>query len=138
MSDTDAFSDVDIFSKTLDGEAGNQGYDGQCAVADVIMRRVSLKWQGETTARGVCLHPKQFSCWLPGKDRDRIMKSTNNQCLNIAGLAMRGFLSDNTNGATHYVDDSIAAPYWAKGYTPCATMGRLIFYDLSKPLHAET
>lgn len=127
MNDTDQFSDLEIFAKTLDGEAGNQGYEGQQAVANVIMKRVALKWQHETTPRGVCLHHYQFSCWLPGSDRDRIMKSTNPQCLAIAKLALDGALSDITNEADSYEVHGTQA-YWSNRLTPVATIGDQDFY----------
>ena len=131
MVDLDQFSDDQIFAKTLDGEAGNQGYEGQQAVASVIMNRVYLNWQGETTARGVCLHHAQFSCWLPGPDRDRIINTLDVQCLEIAQLALAGTLADNTNGADSYEVTGTGA-YWAKGLTPCAIIGKHSFYKTRK------
>ena len=125
--DTDQFSEEEIFAKTLDGEAANQGRIGQQAVANTIMRRVALQWQGETTVRGVCLRRKQYSCWNPGQDRDRIMKETNPQCLLIAQLAMAGSLSDLTAGADSYIVRDTPC-YWAKGLMPVASIGVHDFY----------
>lgn len=126
-ADTDQFSEEEVFAKTIDGEAGNQGQDGQTAVAAVVMNRVNLKWQGETTARGVCLHHKQFSCWLPGADRDRIMTSLNPQCLYIAKVALAGAMNDPTNGADSYIVRGTPC-YWAEGLTPVASIGAHDFY----------
>ena len=128
-ADTDQFSDLEIFAKTLDGEAGNQGYEGQQCVAEVIMQRVALHWQGETTIRGVCLHHNQFSCWNSGTnpDRDRIMKSTDEQCLTIAGMFLRGFTSNYTKGADSYIVRGTDC-YWADGLEPVYSRGAHDFY----------
>lgn len=125
--DTDQFSDLEIFAKTLDGEAGNQEYLGQQAVANVIMNRVALTWQGETGVRGVCLHREQFSCWLPSPDRDRIMVNLEPQCLEIAQLALSGKLADITDGADSYEVRNYGAS-WAKNLIPVASIGAHDFY----------
>ena len=127
MADTDAFSDLEIVAKTLDGEAGNQGIQGMTAVANVIRNRAALAWQGETSLRGVCLHPYQFSCWLPGPDRERIMASTNPACIPIAQAALDRTLVDITNGADSYEVHGTQA-YWANRLTPVATIGDQDFY----------
>ena len=49
-----------ILAKTLYGEGRNQGERGMRAIATVIYNRA--KGQRERFA-GVCLKPKQFSCW---------------------------------------------------------------------------
>ena len=134
MDDTDSLSDLQIVSRTLDGEAGNQSYAAKQAVANVIQNRTALKWQNETTERGVCLHRKQFDCWLPGRDRDRIMSQNyteNTDCLVIAKMALNGTLVDITDGATHYYDDSIKPPYWENPEKMTVKIDRLTFYDLS-------
>jgi spore germination cell wall hydrolase CwlJ-like protein len=127
MGDLDQFSDLEIVAKTLDGEAGDQGYEGQQAVANVIGLRASLKWQGEDTLRGVCLHPYQFSCWLPGPDRDRIIVSENDSCLKIAELTVNGTLPDITNGADSYEVTGTGA-YWSYGLNPVTVIGKHSFY----------
>ena len=127
MADTDALSELQVFAATLDGEAGNQGYEGQQAVANVIMQRVKMQWQRETTVRGVCLHPYQFSCWLPGPDRDRIMASTNPQCLEIAQLAIDGNLLNIVDEADSYCVTG-TNPYWAAKLVPVAVIGAHSFY----------
>jgi spore germination cell wall hydrolase CwlJ-like protein len=134
MADTDYLTDLQIVARTLDGEAGNQGYAGQQGVANVIQNRIVLVWQGETTARGVCLHRLQFDCWSPGVDRNRIMASgyiPPSQCLLIARTALNGTLTDITQGATHYFDDSIEPPIWAAPARFTVKIGSLNFYNLN-------
>ncbi len=134
MSDTDALSDQQIVARTLDGEAGDQGYAGQQGVANVIMKRAELGWQGETTLRGVCLHPEQFDCWIPGKDRSRIMAPgyvEPPQCMLIAGMALKGTLRDITGGADSYEVTGTGA-YWARGLMPSAVIQDQSFYITRK------
>lgn len=134
--DTDQFSDVQILARTLAGECENQGTEGIQAVANVIMRRVALKWQGETTVRGVCLHHEQFSCWndVPdNNDRKRILAitATNdfafNACVAAADAAINGTLDDVTYGADSYQVVGTDA-YWSKDLTPTITIKKHAFY----------
>ena len=125
--DTDKFTDVQIIAMTLDGEAANQDAIGKQMVANTLMRRVALKWQGETTMRGVCLHRKQYSCWSPGPDRDRIMGEISPECLVLAEQALAGSLSDLALGADSYIVRGTPC-YWAKGLTPVVSHGAHDFY----------
>lgn len=130
MADTDSLSDLDIIARTLDGEAGNQGYIGLAAVGSVILTRVKLAWQGETTARGVCLHPKQLDCWLPGPDRDRIMAPdyvVYDLENSVAQMVLDGSLPDSVNGADSYIVTGTPC-YWAENLTPVAVVGKQSFY----------
>lgn len=134
MVDTDAFSEAQILAMTIDGEAANQSLFAQRGVAATVMRRVALRWQGETTVRGVCLHPEQYDCWTPGDDRRRIIVNAGWGFLALALDAIQGFMPDPTGGATHYYDKSISPPYWTQGRNPTASIDSLVFYDLSRPL----
>lgn len=130
MADTDVLSDQEIIARTLDGEAGNQGKLGMQAVANVIMQRQKQRWKGDTTLAAVCLHRKQFSCWNPGRDRDRIMAGnylTPPMCLMLAGMALSGMLPDIANGADSYEVTGTNA-YWEKGLKPVAVIGKHSFY----------
>ncbi len=57
-------------------------------------------------------------------------------CYDIAGKVIHGEVKDPTNGANHYYDDSIAAPYWATKETYVVSIKRsdnkaaLIFHKL--------
>ena len=130
----DNLSDEDVVIRTLDGEAGNQGYQGMQGVGCVIQNRVILKWQCEVRPRSVCLHRLQFDCWLPGKDYQRITAPdyvAPDGAIIIADLVLKGILPDITNGATHYFDDSIAPPAWAYPAKFTVKIMRLNFYNLS-------
>lgn len=49
--------------------------------------------------------------------------------LRVARRALAGTLDDNTSGGTHYHAASIQ-PYWARGESPVAVIGRHVFYRI--------
>ena len=121
-----------IVAMTIDGEAENQGIEGMTAVGCVIQNRSQLCWQGEQSPRDVCLHPFQFSCWLAGPDRERILALTAadpfyNKALAIAHTVLAGTLEDITGGADSYQVVGTNA-YWSKGLTPVKVIGNQEFY----------
>lgn len=111
--------DIEIFAKTIYGEADpNNILDAQ-AIASVIMNRVKLRnWPNDISA--VCLQPWQFSCWNPGDaGRQRMADADKNNnwyktCVNIARRAAEKVLPDPTNRSTHYYATYIPKPKWAK------------------------
>lgn len=135
--------DINIFARTLYGEAEADDVDDAEAIAAVVMNRVRWKnWP--KTAGEVCLQPFQFSCWNPGDpNRARILAADVKSpwfttCRAIAVRALSGQLEDKTNGATHYYASYIPTPRWARGKTPSYvnTYGRyqhLFFNDIDTP-----
>ncbi|MCR9221981.1 MAG: cell wall hydrolase [Alphaproteobacteria bacterium] len=129
---------IDVLARTIWGEARGEPVRGREAVAACVMNRVAKAqargghWWGSDVI-AVCKAPWQFSCWNEGDPNlekllavgkeDRIFQS----CLRIARQAVRGALSDPTDGATHYHHRAIL-PWWAKGRTPIRTIGRHLFY----------
>lgn len=131
-----------IFALTLLGEFESGGEMGMDDVASVVLNRVKAnQWWGKDI-RSVCLWPYQFSCWLPGPDRDRIMAANFNNnsmyqlAIRIALNSSQGGLSDTTNGSTHYFVSTIPEP--PKWYLdliekiPCHIDQTTWFFDLSK------
>lgn len=105
ISYTDA--DLDVATRTLDGEARGEPRLGQQAVAWVIRNRVDLpSWWGKTVSE-VCKHRFQFSCWNGGPDTDHIV-NLDPQTLEFQELSQTaksvfdGTVNDPTNGATMY------------------------------------
>ena len=134
MADTDQIPDLNIVALTLCGEAESGGYVLMQGVGSTIQKRTVLHWQHETTSRGVCLHFEQYSCWLPGRDRNRIMAPDfviPDTALVIAGMILNQTLPDNTDGSTSYFDDSISPPTWATQDKFRVKIDTLNFYDLS-------
>jgi spore germination cell wall hydrolase CwlJ-like protein len=125
---------VSVLALTIDGEAEGAGREGMAAVASVVLNRARLGgWWGNDIV-SVCLCPYQFSCWLPGPDRDRIEALSGNDphfqvALGVAYDAVTGRLTDATGGADSYYADSMAEPpEWAANLTPTATIGGQRFF----------
>ena len=137
MIDPSTLSDREIVARTAWGEARNQGVEGMQGVINVIFNRAALHWQGETTARGVCLHRKQFDCWLPGDPNlPKLLAVTDAdpqyaEALQLADSAFAGTLADITGGADSYEVEGTGA-YWGVGLTPRAKIGDQDFYVTKK------
>lgn len=133
-------TELEIFAKTLFGEARGEPLSGIEAVANVIMNRVKHAirignyWWGKTVTE-VCLKPFQFSCWNIADPNRSVLNTdlSNNKvyqiCERVAKRALSGFLTDNTKGATHYHTKQIN-PAWARSAVPCADIGHHLFYAL--------
>lgn len=133
--------DVDILASTLWGEARGEPQEGKVAVANVVLNRHKKpgwwsrqKGDGvpDDTIAAVCLDPYQFSCWNkkdPNYPKIQKLKPEDaEECWVIAGLAVAGFLRDNTSGATHYKTER-ARPKWARGKKPVVVIGNHQFYN---------
>lgn len=114
--------DWEVAGRTLFGEARNEPFEAQVAVAWVIRNRAAKPgWWGRGVT-GVCLHDRQFSCWNdgdPNRDVITAVKPANSKfrrALSIVGLVMSGDLEDPTDGATHYW--TTAKPPYAKTWPP--------------------
>lgn len=125
---------VDVLARTAWGEARGEGRTGMIAVINVITNRVqNKKWANDII--GVCQQALQFSCWnSTDPNRDKLLNVTITDpsfqiAMELAQTAIKGELSDITNGANHYHEQSIM-PFWAKGHSPVATIGRHRFYKL--------
>ena len=139
------FLAVDILGRTLWGEARGEvrsaGEKALVAVAAVIANRVRAQ-QGHwgMTVEQVCKKPAQFSCWNPPVDPQNranreAMEAVGpddalfNRCLDIAQRTLAGQITDPTNGATSYCNQTKDVPYWAVGKTPCCPqIGNHTFY----------
>lgn len=131
---------VDVLARTLWGEARGEGSVGMHAVANTILNRVKIAqgrgtfWWGNDIIQ-VCQKPYQFSCWNRSDPNFRKLQAVDESdmyfatAVRIARRAVAGVLPDITSGATHYHEQSIA-PYWAKGESPCAVIGRHKFYHI--------
>ncbi|HYH18042.1 MAG TPA: cell wall hydrolase [Azospirillum sp.] len=130
---------VDTLARTLWGEARGEPVRGIEAVAAVVVNRVRRAerhgghwWGGSIVA--VCRKPFQFSCWNTGDpNRAKLLAVTAADpvfatCLRVARRAAAGLLPDPTGGATHYHRFGVH-PSWATGHSPCAEIGRHLFYD---------
>jgi hypothetical protein len=137
--------DIDLFARTLWGEAAGESVRGIEALAAVVMNRAALL--PSRSLEDAC---RSFPCWnhdnpvrsrmlglkTPdrGPDRggdasaDTLLFTT---CLRIARRAVVGLIEDPTFGATRYHDRS-TLPDWTSGQAPTAEIGNRLFYaDLS-------
>lgn len=133
--------DIDTLARTLWGEARGEGVAGMEAIAHVVLNRKAVAdqeggyWWG-STIEDVCKHPFQYTCWNSNDTNrgklarllptDRVFS----QALEIAADAVDGvFVSDPTNGATHYLNPSGVniLPKWARG-KPLAIIGKHHFF----------
>jgi spore germination cell wall hydrolase CwlJ-like protein len=88
---------------------------------------------------GVCLKPKQFSCWNdddPNADIIRAVTTDNGRyrrSLGVVALVLYGDIPDPTDGATHYhtadrpAGVSTWPPVWAKAMKVTALVGAHVF-----------
>ncbi len=111
----DDLSDVELLARTLEAEAGNQGFDGMLAVASVIRNRAG----SASNIRSTILKPGQFSAWnsltghaggAQGQNMKTIEPSANAYMAANSALGI-GF-EDPTGGATHYYNPDLANPSW--------------------------
>lgn len=132
---------IDVFARTIWGEARGEGPNGMEAVADVILNRVKAAqdrggyWWGDNII-SVCQKPYQFSCWNRSDSNYKLLQAVTEKsdiyyatAIRVARRAVAGTLDDITGGATHYHAQGIL-PDWASGQTPTATIGHHIFYKL--------
>lgn len=146
MTDQELFArltDEDALALTIYGEARGEPLHGQAAVGCVVRNRTKdPRWPD--TYKGVCLQPKQFSCWNPGFDAnaqavrtmgERLVSGGNadpalRQCGWIAAGVIDGIILDATKGADHYMTEQLyrlATPKWARAMRETARIGSHVF-----------
>jgi len=114
-------------------EARGELDDAKLGVAWTVKNRLALQgWMGKTYP-AVITKPFQFSSFNANdpnasKWPDPQTDAAYPACLSMARMAYDGLANDPTNGATHYYDDSIAAPKWTVGATKTVKLGKLNFY----------
>lgn len=103
-----------------------------------------------TTIPDVCFEPSQYSCWNPrsGENHDWLLGEAwavldgdpgrppapvVQACVSAAAGILGGIVPDPTAGATHYYAPLSMVPpgripAWARGRTPCATVGQHLFF----------
>lgn len=131
----DHMTEYEVLARTIWGEARSEGLAGMVAVASVIMKRVSMGYQG-FGIKEVCTRKYQFSCWLEGDpNRNKLLGVSGAdpifaQCCVIAELAAQGLLNDNTQGSKHYHVTSMGFPVsWGEEKEPCVIIEDHSFYN---------
>ena len=115
-----ALSTRELLAKTLQAEAGGEGFGGMLAAGAVIANRAKSKGYG-SGIDGVIMKPGQFSAWngvtgyAGGEgaiNMDRVSPSS--AAYAAADAILSGNYKDPTGGATHYYNPSVANPAWGK------------------------
>ena len=116
----DSSTDLGALTRVVYGEARGESDEGKKAVAWTVINRHKKSGksiQFEATKKS------QFCCYS-GE-----MKETNarDKCKQIADDAINGKNSDPTGGATFFYSGN-NVPSWAKGKSPCASIGGHKFF----------
>ena len=112
-------------------EARDQPLDGQYAVAEVVMNRVSSdRWPDDIC--GVVYQDKQFSFTHDGKSDDYNKYSTNvgdRQAIDIAETIAKSVIKgDRLNLTSTHYHATYVSPYWTNHYHLDGRIGDHIFY----------
>ena len=125
----------DLLAKTLQAEAGNQGYNGMVAVGSVIMNRLG----GGSDLGKVILQPGHFSAWnketdyLEGEQGQDMSFTPSDKAYEVADALLSGNYEDPTGGATHYYNPQLADPNWgASAGGDWMTIGQHVFGKANK------
>jgi len=113
-------------------EARSEPFEGQVAVAYVIMNRVKDKRYPDNICDVVfqneqLRHRCQFSFACDGLSDNPYEMTAWNMAQRVAGGALKNARSDVTAGSTHYHADYVS-PRWAKYLQPTIQVGSHIFY----------
>lgn len=100
--------DLAWLAMTIYQEAGGEPWEGQLAVAYVLLRRAEARGQ---SIPDVCLAPAQFSAWNSDSPTRLRLDDANGsrlpewgQAFSAACAAYFGLKPDPTGGATHYLN----------------------------------
>lgn len=126
---------LDIYARTIYGEARGESWTGKLAVAWTIRNRADRpNWWGKTITE-VCLKPWQYSCWLHDDPNSAILRAVTledakfRECLAAACLVYNKAMGDPTSGATHYYALSMdKPPKWAASMKALTVIGGHRFY----------
>lgn len=113
-------TDLDWLALTLVMEAGREPWEGQLAVAYVIVGRAR---RTKASISDTVLKPYQFSAWNTDEPTRRLLDTIAPevwaQCYMAGIAAAGGFLPNPAPGATHYLNPVATAKYRrAKGWSP--------------------
>lgn len=132
----EAQEDVVLLAMCVFGEARGQSRAAKIGVASAVRNRVALAPKFGRGWSGVILKRWAFSSFnAADPNRKKLMAPLRWEkpevwaaCWDAARAVYERAVADITDGATHYYDDSIAAPSWARYYVPTVKLGRLNFY----------
>lgn len=119
-SQTSSDSDLNLLARTVYGEARGEPYEGQVAVAAVILNRVrSSKFPN--TISGVVYQSGAFDVVSDGQ----LYLTPDSSAYKAARAAMGG--SDPTNGCLYYYNPKTATSSWIRTRPVIRTIGQHVF-----------
>lgn len=107
-----------LLARTLQAEAGREGFQGMVDVGSVIRNRANAGGQYGDGIQGVIMRPGQFSAWnsvtgyAGGQQGQNMSFTPNEDAYRAADMILSGNYQDQTGGATHYVNYNISQPAW--------------------------
>lgn len=113
-------SDLDLLARAVYAEAEGEPYDGQIAVAAVILNRVRHP-EFPNTVPGVIYEPLAFSTVTNG----RIYKQPDSKARQAAHDALNGI--DPSGGALYFYNPGQARGAWVKSRPVLKTIGKHVF-----------
>ena len=115
-------NDVQILARAVNGEARGEPYEGQVAVAAVILNRVRHSSFPNTIA-GVIYQPGAFTAVSDGQINVPI--DPNSTVYKACQDAMNGW--DPTGGAIYYYNPKTATNQWIRSRPIVKTIGQHVF-----------
>jgi len=121
-----------VLVATVRGEAEGEGAAGMAAVAWTVRNRVTRpRWPSDVIS--VCLQPKAFSFWNgDSKRRASLLKDESRKHHEAAAICWQVWfdaIPDNSLGADHYVNLTLADPEWRHTMRETVKIGDHTFYD---------
>ena len=113
-------NDLDLLARVVHSEAKGEPYDGQVAVAAVIINRVQHP-EFPNTIPGVVYEPLAFSVVANGQ----INKPADEKAIQAAHDALNGF--DPTGGALYFFNPSKTQSKWIRSRPVVKTIGKHVF-----------
>ena len=109
-----------LLARVVSGEARGESYEGQVAVAAVILNRVKHS-SFPNSVSGVVYQPGAFDAVADGQ----VNGAVPNSCMQAARDAMSGW--DPTGGAIYYYNPVTATNKWIKARPIVAVIGKHVF-----------
>lgn len=113
-------SDVQLIARAVNGEARGEPYEGQVAVAAVILNRVKHS-SFPNSISGVIYQPGAFTAVSDGQ----INITPSQSCYNAARDALNGW--DPTGGSIYYYNPNTATNSWIRTRTIITRIGKHVF-----------
>lgn len=115
-------SETQLLARCVNGEARGEPYNGQVAVAAVILNRIKHSSFPKTIS-GIIYQPGAFTAVKDGQINTPIQTSSN--VYKACAAAMNG--SDPSGGATYYYNPKTATNNWIKTRPIIKTIGNHVF-----------